>query len=803
MTTKKKDLEIIYSLQWKNKLGNGSDKANIIGMYDIPATTLNWEVFKSYLLKNSGTVGDDVRVSYITDSNREFPIESQTDFQIALYAFRRKARMGDIVNLKLDGIFAEQSSTKKVRLSSDVETQFDSNEAFSLSSTFCNSESPPDWFISYMNQFKKTVTDEVVASVTNIVSNIKPQTVSQPLCYHSRKSKGESSKQRIRKLQPLIGDNTHDAKGIVKSLKLEGKMERKLKKLEHEAKKHESKMAKLLKSSDSDVGGQSSGGHSRGKRDDDDSAVLQMDAAPVETQTSIPHMLGGEIYKHQWKVKNTGKLCWTSKTVLKFTWGSRALRPSKSVVSVPYLIPGQVGMISVGLRIPSPSTSQPCNYTFDMNSEYSNLRSEPEADVSDIGSDKHTYDKLVRDISVRVGDIKLQDPTDTNCSSDSDNQSVISLAGSYDSKELKDDFVVVPIPDCFKVDTPTTEVKEENVPKQEGVGTSQGSASSNCDDNNNGADIDHNFAESSNKADSISDTKSVSDIKSDIVVKMTLPRKMIKAEYLENAKEISRSQENILTRTNSATSSIEIVNKDDKADRHEQPVLKTSQPGGSTFNIQKNVSTGNPENPQAESVILEFPESQSTSHCSAVGSCFSETSTISNSTRHGVGNISQTVEENSRWHHPLEVGQIPQMVEDISTWHHTGGDRRDSNSSTNNQGAPAPQTFPEMVTPLVTPLVASTLNAASSAISTARSVINRVLPNEQPQPSAPVPNETSSQQRPGYWLNGHWVSTNPNATREANLQALAEMGFWNRDLNATLLARYDDDLSKVVAELVH
>ncbi|VEN54948.1 unnamed protein product [Callosobruchus maculatus] len=211
MATKKKDLEIIYSLQWKNKLGNGgSDRANVIGMYDIPTTTLNWEVFKSYLLKNSGTVGDDVKVSYITDSNREFPIESQTDFQIALYAFRRKARMGGIVNLKLDRITAEQSSMKKARLSNDVETQFDNNEAVSLASTCCNSESPPEWFISYMNQFKKTVTEEVVASVTNIVSNIKPQTVSQPLCYHSRKSKGESSKQRIRKLQPLIGENTHE-----------------------------------------------------------------------------------------------------------------------------------------------------------------------------------------------------------------------------------------------------------------------------------------------------------------------------------------------------------------------------------------------------------------------------------------------------------------------------------------------------------------------------------------------------------------------------------------------------------------
>lgn len=50
MAPPKKDLEIIYNLQWKNGTGNGQDKANIVGMYDTPATTLNWETFKSYLV---------------------------------------------------------------------------------------------------------------------------------------------------------------------------------------------------------------------------------------------------------------------------------------------------------------------------------------------------------------------------------------------------------------------------------------------------------------------------------------------------------------------------------------------------------------------------------------------------------------------------------------------------------------------------------------------------------------------------------------------------------------------------------
>lgn len=50
MTTKKKDLEIVCNLQWKNKPTTTGDKSNIVGIYDIPATTLNWDIFKSYLV---------------------------------------------------------------------------------------------------------------------------------------------------------------------------------------------------------------------------------------------------------------------------------------------------------------------------------------------------------------------------------------------------------------------------------------------------------------------------------------------------------------------------------------------------------------------------------------------------------------------------------------------------------------------------------------------------------------------------------------------------------------------------------
>lgn len=93
-----------------------------------------------------------MKVSYVTDSNRDFPIDSQTDFQIALYAFRRKARMGDIVNLKLERTSGQEPVKPGNRNSNDAETQFDNNEPVSIVSTCCNADTPPEWFIMFMSQ---------------------------------------------------------------------------------------------------------------------------------------------------------------------------------------------------------------------------------------------------------------------------------------------------------------------------------------------------------------------------------------------------------------------------------------------------------------------------------------------------------------------------------------------------------------------------------------------------------------------------------------------------------------------------
>lgn len=142
-------------------------------------------------------------------------------------------------------------------------------------------------------------------------------------------------------------------KDLLKSLKIEGKLERKLEKLEHKTKKiKERKLALFTKSSDSDAGHSHNGAHSKPKEEVIENEDLQMDADPVGFQHNTPHMFGGEVYLHKWQVKNTGKLPWSSKTNLTYTWGSKALSPIEKSVSVPHLKPGEEGTIAARLMVP-------------------------------------------------------------------------------------------------------------------------------------------------------------------------------------------------------------------------------------------------------------------------------------------------------------------------------------------------------------------------------------------------------------------------------------------------------------------
>ncbi|XP_068580852.1 next to BRCA1 gene 1 protein isoform X2 [Cebidichthys violaceus] len=56
-----------------------------------------------------------------------------------------------------------------------------------------------------------------------------------------------------------------------------------------------------------------------------------------------------------WKMRNTGTICWSADTKLKFMWGNLAVGSGDRwrEVSVPFLQPGQVGIVSVALCAPA------------------------------------------------------------------------------------------------------------------------------------------------------------------------------------------------------------------------------------------------------------------------------------------------------------------------------------------------------------------------------------------------------------------------------------------------------------------
>ncbi|XP_054463167.1 next to BRCA1 gene 1 protein [Anoplopoma fimbria] len=63
---------------------------------------------------------------------------------------------------------------------------------------------------------------------------------------------------------------------------------------------------------------------------------------------------GSKFIKY-WKMRNTGTICWSADTKLKFMWGNLAVGSGDRwrEVSVPFLQPGQVGIVSVALCAPA------------------------------------------------------------------------------------------------------------------------------------------------------------------------------------------------------------------------------------------------------------------------------------------------------------------------------------------------------------------------------------------------------------------------------------------------------------------
>lgn len=103
-------------------------------------------------------------------------------------------------------------------------------------------------------------------------------------------------------------------------------------------------------------------------------------------------------------------------------------------------------------------------------------------------------------------------------------------------------------------------------------------------------------------------------------------------------------------------------------------------------------------------------------------------------------------------------------------------------------------------------LMTGAVNVASSAINTAKSVLQMIAPTKSEEVYSNSFNLKHCLRKysvqPGKWVNGHWITMQPESNHEAALNLLAEMGFTNRDYNASLLNRYEDDIEKVIADLL-
>ena len=96
-----------------------------------------------------------MKVTYLTDNDEERVIDSQESFDLALAAFRLKARLGELILLKLGKASTAKPEAPK-KHSNDVETQSEATQP-DLDSMGSNVITPPEWFIAYMQQVSKNL----------------------------------------------------------------------------------------------------------------------------------------------------------------------------------------------------------------------------------------------------------------------------------------------------------------------------------------------------------------------------------------------------------------------------------------------------------------------------------------------------------------------------------------------------------------------------------------------------------------------------------------------------------------------
>lgn len=223
---------------------------------------------------------------------------------MALYTFRRNARAKEEIPLLLE-LFDHPDHQATRSNSNDAETQIDS----ALKSQAILSDQPPEWFKTAVVQLKSELKKEVADQMKEIMNVVMAEFSKAPPQAAAASSKGRCKREKLTS-KHSTPDSTVNPKDLVRSYKLE----RKLEVLEQKALKCREKflalpkIQKKIKTSDSEPKSSDSEAGQSGKEMKEEE--LQMDARPITLPGSCPHMIGGEVYLHQWEVKNTGQVTW-------------------------------------------------------------------------------------------------------------------------------------------------------------------------------------------------------------------------------------------------------------------------------------------------------------------------------------------------------------------------------------------------------------------------------------------------------------------------------------------------------------
>nr|CAD7569442.1 unnamed protein product [Timema californicum] len=386
---------------------------------------------------------------------------------------------------------------------------------------------PPHWFKKYMIRMRNEIIAEVTHSLVlrnkELLLEITkgPRNVKCSCELGSKAPLGTPGKAKKKKASDddssdgVQGTETRDLKLLKKIEKLhkrEKKLDSKLEKLETKTKRRMEKKSSVqcVKVSPLPAATGSERKVARKRSSDGPVITYLMDAILLNEGSQLPDTIVrvGDTFTKVWDIMNNGTLPWTDKvgyvstrTELRLTWGTLGLEPENTTVICPILEPGEKGQISVNFRAPEfPGAFETYWHFHHMGVRFGHwircavvvegrtLKNSPKEENNNhiyqeaaeyIDSDKSRLEHAV-DLTVKPKprDVELVIPTITD-DSDGDGDSycehlsILSICGEGNVPELcsdsdyeedKDDnFVVVPMPPCFKFDVPidSIDLKEQ------------------------------------------------------------------------------------------------------------------------------------------------------------------------------------------------------------------------------------------------------------------------------------------------------------------------------------------------------